>query len=81
MNLFFMPMQDDTDVKTISLKEITAVMKAENANEDNPMFIVKTEDKSMMLKAEDMVIANRWILAINLSSIVAQNQALELAPR
>lgn len=76
-----MPMQDDTDVKTISLKEITAVMKAENANEDNPMFIVKTEDKSMMLKAEDMVIANRWILAINLSSIVAQNQALELAPR
>lgn len=56
-------------------------MKAENASEDNPLFIVKTEDKSLMLKAEDMVIANRWILAINLSSIIAQNQALELAPR
>lgn len=68
-------------MKTISLRDITAVMKAENASEDNPLFIVKTEDKSLMLKAEDMVIANRWILAINLSSIIAQNQALELAPR
>ncbi|EDV24196.1 uncharacterized protein TRIADDRAFT_57438 [Trichoplax adhaerens] len=72
---------DDTDVKTTYLKDILAIRLADNANEDNPVFIVKTEEKSMILRAEDMIIANRWVLAVNLASIIAQNQALELAPR